>query len=270
MNMYRIKLCIISLLIISTTIIAYQKPIVIIIPSYNNSKWYIRNLSSVLDQEYDNYRIIYIDDCSTDGMSESVVRFITKNDIDGRVTYIRNAQRRGALANLHDAIYDCADDEIVVTVDGDDWLEDSYACGIINSTYSASDVWITYGRYREYPSNLIGAWRAIPQDVIQGNAFRDHEWLSTHLRTFYAGLFKKIAPEDLLFQGKFFQKTWDMAFMFPMLEMAGTHVHHMSDVLYVYNIDNPLNDFKQDLDTVLYLENVIRRKKRYTPLDTLS
>jgi len=32
---------------------------------------------------------------------------------------------------------------------------------------------------------------------------------------------KKIAKEDLMYEGKFFEMAWDLAFMFPMLEMAG-------------------------------------------------
>src|ERR1700722_4170775 len=44
-----------------------EKPIVIIIPSYNNAQWYKNNIESVLIQEYTNYRVIYIaDGCDSD------------------------------------------------------------------------------------------------------------------------------------------------------------------------------------------------------------
>ena len=63
-----------------------------------------------------------------------------------------------------------------------------------------------------------------------------------HLRTFYAGLFKKIKLGDFLFQGQFFQAACDTAFMFPMLEMAGNKAVHIQDILYVYNQANPKNN----------------------------
>ncbi len=44
-----------------------EKPFVFIIASYNNSEWYKNNLDSVFAQDYENYRIIYIDDASPDG-----------------------------------------------------------------------------------------------------------------------------------------------------------------------------------------------------------
>ncbi len=39
---------------------------VIVIPSNNNKDWYQKNLDSVFNQRYLNYRVIYIDDGSTD------------------------------------------------------------------------------------------------------------------------------------------------------------------------------------------------------------
>jgi len=49
-----------------------EKPIVVVIPSYNNSKWCDWNLSSVFQQKYNNYRVVYIDDCSNDNTYELV------------------------------------------------------------------------------------------------------------------------------------------------------------------------------------------------------
>ena len=44
-----------------------ERSIVVIIPSYNNVRWVEKNLMSVFEQKYENFRVIYIDDCSTDG-----------------------------------------------------------------------------------------------------------------------------------------------------------------------------------------------------------
>ena len=48
---------------------------VFIIPSYNNEKYYKKNLDSVINQTYKNWRIIYIDDASTDNTFELVKKY---------------------------------------------------------------------------------------------------------------------------------------------------------------------------------------------------
>ena len=58
-----------------------QKPIVVIIPSYKNAQWYQRNLDSVCFQNYSNYRIIYIDDCSPDGTADLVQSYIDEHNL---------------------------------------------------------------------------------------------------------------------------------------------------------------------------------------------
>src|SRR3990167_6864668 len=136
-----------------------ERPIVVVIPSYNNQKWAPMNLSSVLDQEYKNFRIIYINDCSRDETAFSVRQTVedwicmglfaqeipyfceisfddTGLDIHQAteafkeavsqekafITLVNNVNRCGALCNLYRGIQSCEDHEIVVTVDGDDWL----------------------------------------------------------------------------------------------------------------------------------------------------
>ena len=83
--------------------------------------------------------------------------------------------------------------------------------------------------------------------MIQNKSFRKQPWSASHLRTFYAALFKKIKLEDLLYEGEFFPMASDLAMMFPMLEMSGNHAHFIKEVLYLYNRSNPLNDHKVDL-----------------------
>lgn len=246
-----------------------HKEIVVIIPSYNNSAWCERNLNSVVNQTYDNWRAVYIDDCSSDGTANAVSKYLVDHQTTGTIALICNEQRHGALYNLYHAIAQCADNTIIVTLDGDDWFAHEHVLERINQIYNDSTVWMTYGTYQIYPDATLGSWHAISHKIIEANAFRHNRWISSHLRTFYAGLFKRIALGDLMHDGAFFSVTWDMAFMFPMLEMAGKHSHHVSEILYVYNQSNPINDYKMRLPLVLATEKMIRSKHKYQPLETL-
>src|SRR6516164_7423409 len=99
-----------------------MKKIAVIIPSYNNHQWYGRNLSSVIGQDYQSFRVIYVDDCSSDGTGELVKQFIADTDSESLIQLISNSDRIGALQNIYNTVNTCDDEEIVILLDGDDWL----------------------------------------------------------------------------------------------------------------------------------------------------
>jgi glycosyltransferase involved in cell wall biosynthesis len=245
-----------------------EKPFVIIIPSYNNSAYCEHNLMSVLNQNYKNFRVIYIDDCSKDDTYEKVKTIVDRSPIRERVTLIRNSQNQGALKNLYFAIHTCNDEEIVATVDGDDFLAHTDVLKKLNKVYSDPQVWMTYGNYLDYPTykQKPQICKPFPKSVVRNNSYRNHEWVSSHLRTFYAGLFKKITVEDFMFDGRFLPMGWDLAFMLPMLEMSGKHCHYVEDVLYLYNRTNPINDHKINLALQSACANHVRSKPAYANL----
>ena len=64
--------------------------------------------------------------------------------------------------------------------------------------------------------------------------------------------------------------TWDLAFMFPMLEMSGNKSEYIDKILYVYNLGNPLNDHKVDNTYQRKLEIEIRNKTKYKNISILE
>jgi glycosyltransferase involved in cell wall biosynthesis len=243
-----------------------EKPIAIVIPSYNNKKWYTKNLQSVLSQNYTNFRVIYTDDCSPDGTGNLVEAYLAENDSHQKVHLIKNSDRRGALHNLYTMIHMCEDDEIVATLDGDDWFPHDNVLSCLNEIYSSNEIWLTYGQFELYPSKIRGWASPMPDYIIENNAFRDFQHLPTHLRTFYAWLFKEIKLQDLLYLGKFYPMTWDMAMMFPMIEMAGERHQFISDIMYIYNDENSISDHHVSRQLQAYLAQLIKKKKRYKKL----
>ena len=53
---------------------------------------------------------------------------------------------------------------------------------------------------------------------------------------------------------------WDHAIMFPLMEMARERVHFVSDTLYVYNDDNPINVHKVDRQKQIDTAEKIRKR----------
>lgn len=239
---------------------------VVVIPSYNNKQWAERNLDSVFSQSYQNFRVIYIDDASTDGTGSVVQEYIQKNHLQERFTYIKNQKRLGALANIYRAVWCCMPHEVVVNLDGDDWLAHRDVLAHLNHVYADPNIWLTYGQFIYYPSYDEGIGCEIPQEVVEQNAFRSFTRGTTALRTFYAGLFHQIKKEDLLDKDDFFSAAYDLAIMFPLLEMARKHVRFIPEVTYVYNISNPINDFKVRIEEQARIDLFLRTKKPYQPL----
>ncbi len=62
----------------------------IIITTYNRSNIVGKTIQSILDQNYPNFEIIVVDDCSTDNTEEYF-----KNNFVGKVTYIRHKKNMG-------------------------------------------------------------------------------------------------------------------------------------------------------------------------------
>jgi glycosyltransferase involved in cell wall biosynthesis len=243
-----------------------EKPIVVLITSYNNSKWLEKNLTSVVRQKYSNYRVIYVDDCSTDDTAKMAKEFVAVSEQMDKFTIVCNRERVGALANIYEAVHSCKDEEIIVSLDGDDWLSDRYVLKKINRAYSYSDVWLTHGTLVEFPTNIRTWSIPIPDQIVKSNSFRAYRCPS-HLRTFYAWLFKKIDIEDLMYDGHFFPMTWDQAMMFPMIEMAGERHAFIPETVYIYNLVNSINDNKVNADLQNSLEKLIRSKPPYQRLD---
>lgn len=234
-----------------------EKSIVVVITSYNNQKWCIRNLQSVLNQEYYNYKIVIVDDCSKDNTFSFLQGYIKENALESKVTLRRNEKRMWKLYNLYWAIQThCDDKDIVLEFDGDDYLAHAKVLSTINDFYIENDVWLSYARYINVPHSSSWArglkivTAPIPEEMMNERNYRYVPWKWSGLRAYYAQLFKLIKKEDLLypsgstFEGEFFRTHSDGATFIPMLEMAGRHVGLIEEVLLHRNVANPINDIK--------------------------
>src|SRR5215470_14434496 len=240
------------------------KSFVVVIPSFNNARWCRRNLESVLNQAYSLFQVIYVDDASTDDTPHLVAEYLTESATADRVTFHRNSSRVGPVANIDRAVRSCDPNAIIVLVDGDDFLAHPHVLTRLNAIYQDPDVWVTWGQFTRFPQDSEGFCAPIPSEIVSANAFRDYPFVSSHLRTFYAGLYQRIRPIDLQDSaGRFFTTAGDVAQMWALHEMAGPHGKFVDEVLYLYNRDNPLSDDKLDRYGQVRTEMEIRRKARY-------
>ena len=207
--------------------------------SYNNKDWYERNLAATFNQNYDNYELFYVDDCSPDGTSDLVEQYITEKQANCDITLIKNKKRVTALLNLYRIIHMAKPNDIIIILDGDDWLPHDNILSFLNQIYLDKNIWFTYGQFKTYPYGDIGFCKPYPEYIIQNNSFREYDYQPSHLRTFYAWLAQQIKLEDMLYAGQFYKMTYDLALTMPMIEMTSRRHKFIPDITCIYNDATP-------------------------------
>jgi glycosyltransferase involved in cell wall biosynthesis len=233
---------------------------IIVTTAYNCQDYIEKCIGSLMGQNFSNFKCYITDDLSTDN-TVNVIKNIIKGD--DRFILIENKVKMYQPGNYDQVIrnnLDIHDNEIIVEVDGDDWLPDSKTLSRINEVYSNPNIWIANGSFR-YSNGTLGF------SSRQGNFenLRNSRFTASHIRTWRAFLWRKIHQDDLKDEnGNYWKVTGDLSFMFPMLEMAGEDRYKfMEEINYIYNEENPINDHKIDLSLVNEIAIKIRNKKKY-------
>lgn len=215
-----------------------------------------------MSQRYKDFTCYITDDMSTDN-TVSIVRETIKND--SRFILIENQSKLYQPGNYDQIINskNIDDDEICVEVDGDDWLPDSNVFTRINEVYKDKEVWMTSGSFR-YHDGRPG----FANPPTNFSNVRKQTFTLSHLRTWKSWLWKKIKPEDLRDENNnYWNVAGDLSFMFPMFEMSGEeHYRFLSEINYIYNESNPINDHKVNMSNVINTVNKIRNKPEYKKL----
>ncbi|WP_066890575.1 glycosyltransferase family 2 protein [Clostridium nigeriense] len=93
----------------------------IITPTYNCGKFIEETIKSVIDQSYDNWEMIIVDDCSTDNTKEVVEKYINN---DKRIKYYLLEENSGAAVTRTKAM-ELASGNYIAFLDSDDlWMRD--------------------------------------------------------------------------------------------------------------------------------------------------
>lgn len=234
---------------------------VIFICGSNNGAFVEKMFRSIFSQCYENVRIIYIDDASTDGSFDLAYDCISHSSFASKTIFIHNEQKMGWLANLLRAIQNSTPQEIIICLRDRDLLAHEWVLQSLNQYYSDPDLWMTYGQYVEFPSYCKGNARNYLQSEVR--QFRQAPFLANHLPTFRTGLLKKIRENDLRFQGSFFPQEGELAVILPMLEMARDHFQFIPEILTISMDSSFLSE--KGSDTARW-EQYIRALEAYSPI----
>jgi len=99
----------------------YPKLVTIGIPTYNQEKYIQQAIETALAQDYPNLQVVVADDCSTDNTASIAGKYLSEL----RFKYFRNACNVGRVSNYKKLLYEYAEGEWYLNLDGDDFLTDN-------------------------------------------------------------------------------------------------------------------------------------------------
>lgn len=86
----------------------------VVMPAYNSEKFIAEAIESILNQTFDNFELIIIDDCCTDRTAEVVKQFE-----DDRIVFVQNEKNKGFIYGLNYGI-EIARGKYIARLDDDD------------------------------------------------------------------------------------------------------------------------------------------------------
>ncbi len=92
----------------------------IVMPSYNTGSFIEESIKSVIDQTYQDWELLIVDDCSTDHSDEIVEPYLS----DQRIKYLKNEKNSGAAVSRNRALRE-AKGKWIAFLDSDDlWMDE--------------------------------------------------------------------------------------------------------------------------------------------------
>lgn len=222
---------------------------VFITPVFNAGKTVQQTLWSIAGQTYENWRVILIDDMSTDNSVQAIDNFAYmcvsgnchRNISHDQIELISNTEKKWEVANVLQGIATCEDDDIICRIDGDDWLTDLDALQMLNTVYNKTNVealW-TMHRWGFSDKNISG-------QMSPGSDPYKHPWVSSHLKTFRKRLLNGVSDENFRGpEGEYIRRAGDQAIYLPALHNA-KHYGFLPRCVYHYTIDDVPATYQTD------------------------
>ena len=191
----------------------------VIIPSCNNGKWLSKCLESIINQTFQDFEIIVVDDLSSDNSVEVAKKYLRKQD-----TLIVNESKRlnGGTRNV--GILK-AKGEYIFCIDSDDWLNDNTVFEKIDKKLNGEDILFTsYICHKEQYDLAVNIHYKCLKDAIMSSTCAI--WTKVVKKEL---MLKALFPEGTLFE--------DRVQHFNLLSQARTF-SNFDDIAIVWNRTN--------------------------------
>jgi glycosyltransferase involved in cell wall biosynthesis len=138
----------------------------IVIPTYNRAQYLVRAIRSVLDQSFQDFEIVVVDDASTDDTLQTVESFR-----DPRIRYLRHDINRKEAGSRNTGVQNSQGEYIAFLDDDDAWLPQKLALQadlLDKSSVKVGVVYCSFLKIDAESGKMLGLWTA----EKRGNVWR--------------------------------------------------------------------------------------------------
>lgn len=232
----------------------------IIVPIYNADKYLEKCLDSIMNQTYNNFEVILVNDGSTDNSGEICERYAS---IDKRAKVIHKKENQGLISARIDGIQNAVS-EYIGFVDADDWIdEDFFEILAMNMEQNDADIVIS-GCTKEQGGYSVGVKNNVTTGVYFGKSLLNIYPKILHYDGFYnfgilPYLWNKLYRRQLLYTcykdiDTYISDGEDVAVVFPYL-LRAQKVVVTNESKYHYRLHPQSMTAKKNKD---FYENVSR------------
>jgi len=195
----------------------------IIMPSWNTDKFIGESIQCVIDQTYQNWELLIVDDCSTDKTDEVVASFK-----DDRIKYFKNEKNSGA-ANTRNRAMREAKGEWIAFLDADDlWMPEKLEKQV--HFMKSNGYVLSYTEYEKIDEEdkKLGIYVTGPE-VVNKRKMYNYDYIGQLTMMYSAKHFGLIQIKDI-------KKNNDYAIRLQLYKKQGTEAHLLKENLALYRV----------------------------------
>ena len=196
----------------------------IIMPSWNTAKYIGKSIQCIINQSYQNWELLIVDDCSTDNTDEVVCPFLR----DKRIKYLKNERNSGAALSRNRAMRE-AQGEWIAFLDSDDlWTPDKLKKQVEFMT--AHGYVLSYTEYEKIDEedNPLNIYVTGP-DVVNRRKMYNYDYIGQLTMMYSAKHFGLIQIKDI-------KKNNDYAIRLQLFKSPNTEAYLLKENLAKYRI----------------------------------
>jgi len=210
----------------------------IVIPTYNRPKKLKRAVNSVLQQSYNNFEVLVVNDSSAE---QQVIDVISELN-DTRLKYFRNLRTKGANGARNTGILNSKGNFVAFLDDDDEWLQNKLETQMSCIKSKQKDYAGVYSAYQIEKKNKLKEYRGNKEGNLLNEIILDDVKICTGSNLMVKSeVFEKVGlwDEELLRQQ-------DLEFLIRFLmEYKLAYDDHIVTKIYGHNTPNPKKAFDQ-------------------------
>jgi glycosyltransferase involved in cell wall biosynthesis len=232
----------------------------IILPSYNHVKFLEDRLNSIVNQTFKDWKLIIIDDCSTDGSIEILKKFQKKHK-DKIEKFIINANNSGSGYTSWEKGINLAKSEYIWIAETDDYSDDSFLEEMVKTLDENKNVVLTFCTSIYVNANKKKLYNSKNRTkdlkvnstygIINGSVYIDKMPFNTYITNGSAVVFRK--PKNEVPQELFIYKQCSDIFFWTYL---------LKDSSFIF-LNKELNYFRRHDDSTSEKISINKKKSVY-------